>query len=94
MIDKVLNDLLQFAERAGALSASAVLSLVCIYLGWRNNKIEERNNEEADKRTELRIKDAEVNLLTVKAMEKQSDAIERIQIILDERLPGRRRDHV
>ena len=89
MITEVFENALKFAERAGSLSASAILSLVCFYLGWRNYKMEERHNDEADKRTELRIKDAEVNLLTVKAMEKQSDAVERIQIILDERLPGR-----
>lgn len=89
LISKTFEQVIRHAERLGELSGNAILALACMYLGWRNYTNEKRASDESDKRTELRIKDAEVNLLTAKSLEKLADAVERIDIMLSERLPGR-----
>ena len=96
----MIDDIATFVERilksatlVDSLSISAVWALMFGYQAWRNYRIEERVSSDSELRTTMRIKEAETNFLMAKALEKLSDSIERIDVILDERLP-RRNTHV
>lgn len=78
-----------WAEKFGGLSAAAVWALMCGYMAWGKNKLEDRIAKEAEKRYELRATEAEANHLLARALEKLADSVERIDIVLTERLPGK-----
>lgn len=83
------NRTVKLADRAGHLEASSVWAFFCLILIFYTVWKERWYRKDREDSQKIRSDEAATMLLTANALQKLSDASEKLEIVIDERLPRR-----
>jgi hypothetical protein len=76
---KDLDSVIQSAQGLGALSASAVWALVCLYFVWRDYQRDKQVKKTTEEWMKIRTEDAKADLLAANALNGIVDRLGRIE---------------